>query len=387
VTTSVFEGKHAAPSGQARRRGADPGRHSAGRAARWEKVLFRGGKYRQLAEIIESHPDRASDVGTGAESVAGHSGREGQKDLGGCGSNSWKRSRGHPAREDAPPRELAIRQAQQQQSPSIAQVQSSRRGRAPCPRSGTPSTRAVNPARLAIEQRQTAPRMPHRALRAAEMLASASEAYEAGAPRNRRPRGRRRGGAQRGVFSPQFGPRPSGMRLEHASAARDKVAEHSPSLTSKPMTSGSNPLVSMPTARPRSKDWAGRTARSRPPALPGLRGVGAGECADRARMARPLGALPRARSGRSRSASEITGALEAARAGYGDAPRAVLAQANARSTSRARLPTISKWSRGTSEPSKPASAICCSTSWSTLPSMPRRDFRWCATRRRAAADS
>ena len=54
--------------------------------------------------------------------------------------------------------------------------------------------------------------------------------------------------------------------------------------------------------------------------------------------------------------------LASSHADFGDAARVVLAQANGPSASAARWPTISTWIGATSAPSKPASAICCSTS-------------------------
>jgi hypothetical protein len=64
--------------------------------------------------------------------------------------------------------------------------------------------------------------------------------------------------------------------------------------------------------------------------------------------------------------------LDAARAGYGDAARTVLVQANGKVNQRVRLPTTSRSRPATSAPSRRASAICCSTSWSTRGARGRR---------------
>ena len=171
--------------------------------------------------------------------------------------------------------------------------------------------------------------------------------------------------------------------LEHAAAARDRVGET---------------LSKLDVEDERCPDRsASASARNAPPPAEGLRrahdAIEATRIAHaaresswparthRARMAVAIGPLPRARSSPgSRPASRSLEELDAARAGYGDAARTVLVQANGKVSQQGAIADYLEVEAGTSARSKPASAICSSMWSSSGRSMRPPASSWCAKR-------
>ena len=295
---------------------------------RWEKVLF-ARKYRQLAEVIESTRTRLGEARE-RESVAAARLSEVENDLGRLRIELVEAEAvATRAREDAHARELAIARQQQQIAFDREQVQTLEARTSAVSMELDAIDARREPARLAIEQRQTAATDAHaERLRAAETLASASEAYEAA---HREIEGLEADveAARSEVFSALNSATALRHALEHASAARDKVAET---------------LAKLDVETDDVRIESARVDADRAAAVDGLgRAHGTIEATRIARIARESELASariehewRARSVRSRE-HDLAGLearlksleqLEAARAGYGDAPRAVLAQAN-----------------------------------------------------------
>ncbi|OLC41110.1 MAG: hypothetical protein AUH43_25175 [Acidobacteria bacterium 13_1_40CM_65_14] len=295
---------------------------------RWEKVLF-ARKYRQLADIIGSARARLGDARE-RESLAAAHVAEVEADLGRLRIElAEAESRATTTREAAHARELAITRQQQQSAFDREQVQSL-----------TARTDAVEaelealevrrePARASLAgRREAAAAAAAERDQAAATLASESEAYEAA---HREIEGLEADveAARSEVFSAINSATALRHALEHAAAARDRVAETLSKLD-----------VEADDVRVESE----RAATERTAATDGLRRAhDAIESTRIARSARESELASariehewRARSVRSRE-HELAGVearlksleeLEAARAGYGDAPRTVLAQAN-----------------------------------------------------------
>jgi len=295
---------------------------------RWEKVLF-ARKYRQLAETIQSARARLGEARE-RESVAAARVAEVDADLGRLRIELVEaESRATHARETAHGRELGINRRQQQIAFDREQVQAL-----------TARTNAVSgelealearrePARKALEaRREAAAASAAERDRAAVALAIESDAYEAA---HREIEGLEADveAARSEVFSAINAATALRHALEHAAAARDRVAATLSKLD-----------VEADDVRIESE----RAAAERSAATEGLRGAHAAIEATRiARSARESELASariehewRARSVRARE-HELAGCaarlqsleeLEAARAGYGDAARTVLAQAN-----------------------------------------------------------
>ena len=295
---------------------------------RWEKVLF-ARKYRQLAETIGSARARLSDARE-RESMAASRVAQVESDLGRCRVELVDaESQATQAREAAHARELAINRQQQQIEFDGEQVQ-------------TLEARGTNvagellalgsrrePARAALAGRRGAAAEANAERdRAAATLAAESEAYESA---HREIEGLEADveAARSEVFSAINSATALRHALEHAAAARDRVAE---TLSKLEAEAGDVRIESE------------RVAAWRTAAADGLRR--AQEAIEATRIARTARESElasariehewRARSVRARE-HELAGLdarltsleeLEAARAGYGDAARTVLAQAN-----------------------------------------------------------
>ena len=295
---------------------------------RWEKVLF-ARKYRQLAETIESARARLTDAREREAVAAGRVG-EVEADLGRLRIELVEaEGRSTASREAAHARELAITRHEQQIAFDREQVQAleSRSAAVAAELGGLEARR--EPARLALTARRDAAAGANAERdRASAALASESEAYEAA---HRELEGLEADvEAARGeVFSALNSATALRHALEHAAAARDRVGETLSKLD-----------VEMSDVRIESE----RAAAERAAAVDGLRR--AHESIEATRIARAArdSELASARiehEWRSRSVRarehELAGLdarltsleeLDAARAGYGDAARTVLVQAN-----------------------------------------------------------
>jgi chromosome segregation protein len=295
---------------------------------RWEKVLF-ARKYRQLAEAIESARGRLADArereASDAARVAGI-----ESDLGRLRIELVEaESRATSTRESAHARELAINRRQQQIAFDREQMQTLGARTAIVAAELDALEARREPARAALAARReaaaTAVADRHRAERA---LASDSEAFESA---HREIEGLEADveAARSEVFSAINSATALRHALEHAAAAREKVAETLTKLD-----------VEIDDVRIGSE----RVAAEREAAAERLRraqdAIDATRIAHTARESELASARIehdwRARSVRARE-QELAGVqarlksleeLEAARAGYGDAARAVLAQAN-----------------------------------------------------------
>ncbi|HEY3044137.1 MAG TPA: chromosome segregation protein SMC, partial [Vicinamibacterales bacterium] len=295
---------------------------------RWEKVLF-ARKYRQLAATIESARARLTDARE-RESVASARVAHVESDLGRLRIEMAEaENRATQAREAAHARELAINRQQQQIVFDREQVTSlDERGAAIASEVATIEARR-EPARLALAgRRQAALDAEAERERAAARLAAESEAYEAG---HREIEGLESDveAARSEVFSAINSATALRHALETAATARDRVAE----TLNKLAVEGDD--VRIQSARAEAE----RTA-----AADGLRRAHeAIEATRLARLARESELASariehewRARSVRAgeqalaglEARRTSLAELEAARASYGDAPRAVLAQAN-----------------------------------------------------------
>jgi chromosome segregation protein len=295
---------------------------------RWEKVLF-ARKYRLLAETIESARARLSDAREREAAAAGRVG-EVEADLGRLRIELVEaESQSTRSREAAHARELAITRQEQQIAFDREQVQSleNRTGHVGAELEGLEARR--EPARLALAARRDAAVEANADRdRASAALASESEAYEA-ARRELEGLEADVEAARGEVFSALNSATALRHALEHAAAARDRVGDTLSKLD-----------IETSDVRVESE----RAAAERSAAVDGLRRAhDAIETTRIARAARESELASariehewRARSVRSRE-HELAGLdarltsleeLDAARAGYGDAARTVLVQAN-----------------------------------------------------------
>jgi chromosome segregation protein len=297
---------------------------------RWEKVLF-ARKYRQLAEAIESARGRLSGARE-RESMAAARVAEVESDLGRLRIEHIEaESQATSTREGAHALELEINRRQQQVAFDKEQVQALNvRAASVSAELDTLNARRA-PGRLALaEKRETAAAAIEERDHAAHMLASETDAYDA---RRREIEGLEGDveAARSEVFSAINAATALRHSLEHGATARDKVGE------------------TLSKLHVEAEDVRIETERvdgDRRAAADGLRRAqGAIDATRVARSARESELASariehewRARSVRARE-HEIAGLearlqslreLEAARAGYGDAARAVLAQANGR---------------------------------------------------------
>jgi chromosome segregation protein len=295
---------------------------------RWEKVLF-ARKYRQLAETIESARARLTDAREREAVAAGRVG-EVEANLGRLRIElAEAEARSTESREAAHARELAITRQEQQIAFDREQVQSleARTTNVAAELDGLEARR--EPARLALAARREAAAEANADRdRASAALASESEAYDAA---HRELEGLEADvEAARGeVFSALNSATALRHALEHAAAARDRVGETLSKLD-----------VEMSDVRIESD----RAAAEKAAAADGLRraheAIEATRIAKAARESELASARIehewRSRSVRSREhelaglAARLTSLeeLDAARAGYGDAARTVLVQAN-----------------------------------------------------------
>ncbi len=301
---------------------------------RWEKVLF-ARKYRQLAEIIESARARLGDARE-RESLAAARVAEVETDLGRLRIELVEtESRATRAREAAHACELAINRQRQQATYDREQVQSlSSRADIVAAELGALDSRR-EPARAALAaRREAAATVAADRDRAAATLAAESDAYEVA---HREIEGLEADveAARSEVFSAINSATALRHALEHAAVARDRVAA---TLSTLDVEAGDLRVESE------------RAAGERTAATDGLRRAhDAVESTRVARSARESELASariehewRARSVRSRE-HDLAGLearlksleeLEAARAGYGDAARTVLAQANGKVNQR-----------------------------------------------------
>ena len=295
---------------------------------RWEKVLF-ARKYRQLAETIESARARLGGARE-RESIAAARVAELETDLGRARIELVEaETRATQSREAAHARELAINRQQQQITFDREQVDTleARAAAVAAELNGLEARR--EPARAALAaRRQAAGDANAERDRAAAALASESEAYEAA---HREIEGLEADveAARSEVFSVVNSATALRHALEHAAAARDRAGETLAKLD-----------VELNDVRIESE----RAAADRAAAADGLRRAhDAIETTRRARAARESELASariehewRARSVRARE-HELAGLearltsleqLDAARAGYSDAARTVLVEAN-----------------------------------------------------------
>ena len=295
---------------------------------RWEKVLF-ARKYRQLAETIESARARLTDAREREAVAAGRVG-EVEADLGRLRIElAEAEARSTQAREAAHARELAITRHEQQIAFDREQVQAldARTASVAAELDGLEARR--EPARLALAARRDAAAAANvERDRASAALASESEAYDAA---HRELEGLEADveAARGDVFSALNSATALRHALEHAASARDRVGETLSKLD-----------VEASDVRIESE----RAAAERAAAVEGLRR--AHEAIEATRIARAARDSElasariehewRSRSVRSRE-HELAGLaarlksleeLDAARAGYGDAARTILVQAN-----------------------------------------------------------
>ena len=295
---------------------------------RWEKVLF-ARKYRQLAETIESARARLGEARE-RESVASARVAELEADLGRVRIELVEaETRATQAREAAHARELAINRQQQQIEFDREQLNAleGRAASVAAELSGLEARR--EPARAALAaRRQAAAEADGERERAAAALAFESEAYDTA---HREIEGLEADveAARSEVFSVVNSATALRHALEHAAAARDRAGETLAKLD-----------VELNDVRIESE----RAAADRAAAADGLRRAhDAIETTRRARAARESELASariehewRARSVRARE-HELAGLdarltsleqLDAARAGYSDAARTVLVEAN-----------------------------------------------------------
>jgi chromosome segregation protein len=295
---------------------------------RWEKVLF-ARKYRQLAETIESARARLGEARE-REAVAAARVAEVEADLGRVRIELVEaESRATKTREAAHAFELAINRQQQQIAFDREQVQSlTARTNAMAAELDALESRR-EPARAALAgRREAAASAAAERDRAAATLASESDAYETA---HREIEGLEADveAARSEVFSAINSATALRHALEHAAAARDRVAET---------------LSKLDVEAADVRIESDRAAAERAAATDGLRrahdAIEATRIARSARESELASARIehewRSRSVRSRE-HELAGLearlksleeLEASRAGYGDAARTVLAQAN-----------------------------------------------------------
>jgi chromosome segregation protein len=295
---------------------------------RWEKVLF-ARKYRQLAETIASARARLAEARERESAAAGRV-SEIEIDLGRVRIELVEaESRATAAREAAHARELSINRQQQQITFDREQVQTLDARAAALAGELEAIELRREPARASVvSRRDAAAEADKERDRAAAAYASESEAYEAA---HREIEGLEADveAARSEVFSAINSATALRHAVEHAAMAREKVAE---TLSKLDVESGDVRVE------------AERAAVERAGASDGLRrthdAIEATRIARTARESELASARIehewRARSVRARE-HELAGLearlrsleeLEAARAGYGDAPRAVLAQAN-----------------------------------------------------------
>ena len=295
---------------------------------RWEKVLF-ARKYRQLAETIESARARLTDAREREAVAAGRVG-EVEADLGRLRIELVEaEAASTQSREAAHARELAITRHEQQITFDREQVQSleTRTTNVAAELDGLEARR--EPARLALAARRDAAVEANAERdRASATLAAESDAYDAA---HRELEGLEADveAARGDVFSALNSATALRHALEHAAAARDRVGESLSKLD-----------IEMSDVRIESD----RVAADRAAATDGLRRVhDAIEATRIARAARESELASariehewRSRSVRARE-HELAGLdarltsleeLDEARAGYGDAARTVLVQAN-----------------------------------------------------------
>ncbi len=295
---------------------------------RWEKALF-ARKYRQLAETIESARGRLGEA-RGRETTAAARVAEIEAGLGRLRIELVEaESRATSSRESAHARELAITRQQQQIAFDREQIQA-HEGRAAVVAAELETLVARSePARLAITARREAAAAAQADRdRAETALINDSGAYESA---HREIEGLEADveAARSEVFSAINSATALRHALEHAAAAREKVAE---SLTKLDVEIDDVRIESERVAADRAVA-ADRLDRAR-------ESIEATRIARTARESELASARIehewRARSVRARE-QELAGVearlksleeLEAARAGYGDAARAVLAQAN-----------------------------------------------------------
>jgi chromosome segregation protein len=299
-----------------------------GELQRWEKVLF-ARRYRQLAETIESARTRLSDA-RARESAAGARVAEIDSDLGRLRIELVEsESRATGAREAAHACELSINRQQQQIAFNREQVQ----GLEQRVTAMTGELEALEarrePARAAVAARRSAAAAADDERdRASAMLVSETDAYD-GAHREIEGLEADVEAARSEVFSAINSATALRHAIEHAATARDKV---------------SDTLAKLEVESADGRIESERAAADRAAATDGLRRAHEAIEATRiARMARESELASariehewRARAVRAREHA-LAGVearlksleeLEAARAGYGDAARAVLVQAN-----------------------------------------------------------
>ena len=168
-------------------------------------------------------------------------------------ASSWSRpSRARPtSREAAHARELAINRQQQQIAFDREQVQTLERAHR---ERGRRARGARGAARAGAARARSAPRGRGRrptpsAIAPRRRWPSESEAYEVGAPRDRRARGRRRSGAQRGVLRAQLRDGAAPRARARRGGARPRRRDAGQARRRDRATCGSNPSASRPIAR------------------------------------------------------------------------------------------------------------------------------------------
>src|SRR6185369_6847228 len=297
---------------------------------RWEKVLF-ARKYRQLAETIESARLRLGDART-RESAAAARVAEVESDLSRTRIElAEAESQATASRETAHASELSINRQQQQIAFDGEQVRTleARTATVGAELAGLETRR--EPAQAALRSRRVALADANNERdRAAAALASGADAYDAA---HRQIEGLEADveASRSEVFSALNSATALRHALEHAAIARDRVSETLSKLD-----------VEIGDVRIESE----RVANDRAAALEGVRrGQQAIDATRIARAAREseLASARIEHEWRSRqvraSEQELAGLqarltsleeLDAARAGFGDAPRALLAQANGR---------------------------------------------------------
>ena len=350
---------------------------------RWEKVLF-ARKYRQLAETIESARGRLDDARE-REAAAAARVAEVESNLGRlrielveAESRATRRPRG------------GARARAGDQPPAAADRLRPRAGRRRSARAIDARWRpelddARGAARAGARRARRTARGGRRGRCRARSRRRGAGLGVGGAtrPRTARSKGSRPTSRRRAArCSPRSTPRRrSATRSSTPASARDRVAE---TLSKLDVEADDVRIESERVggrARGGRRRAAPRPGRARGDAHRARRArVGAGQRAHRARVARALGARARAGAGRARGA-----AASRSRSSRPPAPatatraRAVLAQANGKVEPAGRGRRLPRGRRrATSAPSKPASAICCSTSSSSGRSTPRPASSSCA---------